>query len=197
MLTRTLRGGVVFDVEVLDERPGFLSAMFSGEKARGVFASEAGGHRWQRTPPTEHKGRVHTSTVTVAVLNADSQGSANLNERDIAFNYVRGTGPGGQHRNTTNSCCVATHKPSGERVRIDLRSQHQSKAMAVRVLAGRLEAQRANATHSQQNGIRKSQVGSGMRGDKIRTYRTQDNQVTDHRTGRKSKLDRWLKGDWQ
>lgn len=196
MFTRMLRGATVFEVEILDERPGFLSAVFSGEKARGVFASEAGGHRWQRTPPTEHKGRVHTSTVTVAVLNVDSCGHTDLNERDIEFSYVRGTGPGGQHRNTTNSCVIAKHRPSGEQVRIDLRSQHQSKAMALRVLSARLDAAQAQRSHNHQNGIRKAQVGSGMRGDKIRTYRTQNNQVTDHRTGRKLKLDQWIKGEW-
>lgn len=134
--------------------------------------------------------------MTVAVLNADAKSVACCTERDIDFSFVRGTGPGGQHRNTTNSCCVAKHRISGEQVRIDLRSQHQSKAMAIRVLAGRIEAKQSTFAHIRQNGIRKSQLGSGMRGDKIRTYRMQDNQVTDHRTGRKMKLDRWLKGEW-
>lgn len=139
---------------------------------------------------------MHTSTVTVAVLNADAEVTVALNEHDIEFTFVRGTGPGGQHRNTTNSCCVATHKPSGERVRIDLRSQHQSKAAAVRVLAGRLEAKRAEQSHHATNGERKAQLGTGCRGDKVRTYRAKDNQVTDHHTGQKLRLDRWLKGEW-
>lgn len=196
MFTRKRRVGTVFDYEVLDERPGFLSAIFSGDKALGVFVSEAGGHRWQRVSPTERRGRVHTSTVTVAVLDADVCLAHPIKESDIDFSYVRGTGPGGQHRNTTNSCVIARHKPTGQQVRIDLRSQHQSKTMAIRVLAARVDAVRRGQVFSERNDVRREQVGSGMRGDKVRTYRTQDNQVTDHRTGQKRRLDLWLRGEW-
>lgn len=186
----------VFEYEVLDERPGFLSAIFSGDKARGVFASESGGHRWQRVSPTERRGRVHTSTVTVAVLDADAGIAHPIKESEIEFSYVRGTGPGGQHRNTTNSCVIAKHKSTGQQVRIDLRSQHQSKAMAIRVLAARVDAVKRGQILSERNDTRRGQVGSGMRGDKIRTYRTQDNVVTDTLTGRKRRLDLWMRGEW-
>lgn len=192
----TWRGGTVFEAEVLNERPGFLSVSFSGENAIRLFKTEAGGHRWQRVSPTERRGRVHTSTVTVAVLDADANMAHPLKESEIDFSYVRGTGPGGQHKNTTNSCVIAKHRPTGQQCRIDLRSQHQSKAMAIRVLAARVDALKRGQLSDERNGKRREQVGSGMRGDKIKTYRTQDNQVTDHRTGQKLRLDRWMRGEW-
>lgn len=190
------RGVTVFECEVLDERPGFLTAIFRGESAYKTFQNEAGGHRWQRNPPTEKGSRVHTSTVTVAVLRL-SQQSGGLNLREVEFAYTRGSGPGGQHRNKTESCVIATHRPSGAKVRIDMRSQHQSKAMAIRVLESRLLEIQCERRNSHENQTRKTQIGSGMRGDKVRTYRSQDNQITDHRTGQKFRLDRWLRGEWQ
>lgn len=138
---------------------------------------------------------MHTSTVTVAVMKL-LPGEQSLNLNDIDFIYTRGSGPGGQHRNKTESCVVATHRPTGTRVRIDMRSQFQSKAMAIRVLASRVAELAQTQAANRANETRKTQIGSGMRGDKIRTYRSQDNQVTDHRTGQKLRLDRWLKGEW-
>jgi peptide chain release factor 1 len=108
----------------------------------------------------------------------------------------RGSGPGGQNRNKIESCVTATHVPTGLSVRIDMKSQHQSKAMALKVLAGRLyqlEREKADAARAAE---RAQQMGSGMRGDKIRTYRTQEDQVTDHRTEQKWNLTKWLRGDW-
>jgi peptide chain release factor 1 len=168
----------------------------SGAGTRALFQNESGGHRWQRIPPTEKRGRVHTSTVTVAVLDPDAIIGRALDPRDVEIVTARGSGPGGQHRNKTESCVVATHRPSGLSVRIDMRSQHQSRAMAMKVLAARLyEAEREKAL-AQREQDRKQQVGSGMRGDKIRTYRTQDDQVNDHRTGQRWRLNTWLKGEW-
>lgn len=138
---------------------------------------------------------MHTSTVTVAVLEL-LPGEHSLNLNDVEFAYTRGSGPGGQHRNKTESCVIATHRPTSNRVRIDMRSQFQSKAMAIRVLASRVNESAQARAANRANETRKNQIGSGMRGDKVRTYRSQDNQVTDHRTGQKFKLDRWLKGDW-
>lgn len=119
-----------------------------------------------------------------------------IDEKDVSFTYTRGSGPGGQHRNKTESCVTAVHRPSGLQARVDLRSQHQSKAMALRVLAARVKEAEVSRVGERQNQTRREQIGSGMRGDKIRTYRTQDNLVTDHRTGAKWKLDRWMKGEW-
>lgn len=133
--------------------------------------------------------------MTVAVLPLGQQ-SGGIDLRDVEFAYTRGSGPGGQHRNTTESCVIATHRPTGEKVRIDMRSQHQSKAMAIRVLSSRITEAHTETANRRINEARQTQIGSGMRGDKVRTYRSQDNQVTDHRTGQKFRLDRWLKGDW-
>ncbi|MFO0555515.1 MAG: peptide chain release factor-like protein [Polyangiaceae bacterium] len=136
--------------------------------------------------------------MTVAVLDTSDDGStkSELSERDVDIQTTRGSGPGGQHRNKTDSCVIATHKPTGLRVRVDMRSQHQSRAMALRILAAKLRDVTQSAAHAARESARREQVGTGMRGDKIRTYRTQDDRVTDHRTNRTFSLKRWSRGDW-
>ena len=191
------RRGGVFEVELIDERPGSASIAVTGAGSRSLFANEAGGHRWQRIPPTEKRGRVHTSTVTVAVLDPDAVVGQVLNPKDVEVVTARGSGPGGQNRNKTESCVVATHRPTGIQVRIDNeRSQHQNRAMAFKVLAARLYEMERERLQGQRESDRRQQVGSGQRGDKVRTYRTQDDQVTDHRLGVKSSLRKWYDGDW-
>lgn len=187
--------GDVFEYELIEQRSGFVSVLFEGKGAKKLFQPEAGGHRWQRIPPTEKRGRVHTSTVTVAVMDI-VEFSSSFSEDDVEFQRSRGTGPGGQHRNVTESCVVAIHKPTGITVKADMRSQHRSKEIALRVLQERVFELEKQAETSKRSEIRKNQVGSGMRGDKIRTYRSQDNQVTDHRTGKQWQLKKWMKGNW-
>ena len=160
------------------------------------MSNEAGGHRWQRIPPTEKRGRVHTSTVTVAVLEPADETRLTLDPREVDIQKTLGTGPGGQHRNKTESCVIATHRPSGTRVRVDLRSQHQSLALALRILEAKLAEEATTGRAAQRNAERRSQVGSGMRGDKIRTYREQDDRVTDHRTNATMRLSLWRRGQW-
>lgn len=168
-----------------------------GPGSKSLFANESGGHRWQRVPPNEKRGRVHTSTVTVAVLDPDAVMGSSLNYQDVEITTARGSGPGGQNRNKTESCVIATHRPSGLQVRIDNeRSQHQNKAMAFKVLAARLYDAERERLDAQRRKERQSQVGSGQRGDKVRTYRTQDDQITDHRTGVKMRLAPWYDGIW-
>jgi len=191
------RPGGVFDVELIDSRPGIVTVSVTGPGARLLYANEGGGHRWQRVPPTEKRGRVHTSTVTVAVMDPDMVMGQALDMRDVEITTSRGSGPGGQNVNKVESCVIITHKPTGLHVRIgNERSQHQNKALALKVLAARLY----DAERERQEALRKTdrqqQVGSGQRGDKVRTYRTQDDQVTDHRTGMKFRLSKWYDGDW-
>jgi peptide chain release factor 1 len=187
----------VFDLELIDERPGLVTLAVTGEGARTLYKHESGGHRWQRIPPTEKRGRVQTSTVTVAVLDPDAVAGKALNPADVEIACVRGGGPGGQNRNKIASCVIATHRPTGLQVRIDNeRSQHQNRATAMKVLAARLYDAERERLSSERMRDRKQQVGSGQRGDKVRTYRTQDDQVTDHRTGVKSRLSKWYNGDW-
>lgn len=140
---------------------------------------------------------MHTSTVTVVVLDPDDSSISRLNERDVDISTTRGGGPGGQNRNKIESCVIATHRPTGVTVRIDNeRSQHQNRAMALKVLAAKLAQADRERLEAQRARERKDQAGSGMRGDKVRTYRQQDDQVTDHRTGQKWRLAKWLRGDW-
>lgn len=160
-----------------------------------MFQHEGGGHRWQRVPPTENRGRCHTSTVTVAIL-SPSQSAAQLNERDVEFRCTVGSGPGGQHRQKNATCVEAIHLPTGLSVRIDTRSQQRNKQIALKVLASRLSEREGQKLHAKENDARRAQLGTGQRGDKIRTYRTQDDRVTDHRSGRKWSLTKWMKGEW-
>lgn len=186
------RCGRGFEFVVVDEADGKFTAQVTGD-----WAAEAGGHRWQRVPPTEKRGRVHTSTVTVAVVSGSVSGFR-LDPTEVVETVTRGSGAGGQHRNTTDSAVRVRHEPTGTTVMIaDSRSQHANRAKAWAVLEERLRALHASGSAVAANAMRREQVGSGERGDKIRTYRMQDDAVTDHRTGRKSPLRRWLNGDWQ
>lgn len=133
--------------------------------------------------------------MTVAVLDSLVFDSS-FSEDDVEFQRSRGSGPGGQHRNVTESCIVAIHRPTGITVKADMRSQHRSREIALRILKERVvELERQHET-SKRSENRKRQVGSGMRGDKVRTYRSQDDQVTDHRTDKKWRLKKWMRGDW-
>lgn len=140
---------------------------------------------------------MHTSTVTVAVIEPRSVVTDALNLADVEITTTKNSGPGGQHRNKTESAVVVVHRPTGERVRVATeRSQHTNKASALEILAAKLDARTKSATSAKINANRRSQIGSGERGDKIRTYRTQDDRVTDHRTGRGWRLSRWQRGEW-
>lgn len=168
----------------------------SGSGSKTLFQNEAGGHRWQRIPPTEKRGRVQTSTVTVAVLEPEMEERFQLPAHEVEISVTRGSGPGGQNRNMTNSCVIATHKPTGISVRIDMKSQQQGRKMALGILGARIKQQKQDQVSSGRSEERRQQVGSGMRGDKVRTYRTQDDRVTDHRTGQTWRLSSWIKGEW-
>jgi peptide chain release factor 1 len=182
---------------VLEERPGFIVFRANGSDAARVFQHEPGGHRWQRVPPNEKRGRVHTSTVTVAVLQEPEDSSLVIPPSELEWRTSRGSGPGGQHRNKTESAVVLTHLPSGLTVRCESeRSQHRNRDTALRVLRARLLQARQEGSARAANAERRSQVGSGQRGDKVRTIRCQDGLVTDHRLGRKLALEAYLRGDW-
>lgn len=180
-----------FEVEIVDERSGSATLRITGKNAAETFRNEAGGHRYQRVPPNEKKGRVHTSTITVAVMREPQPHEMQIEERDLRWTTCRGSGAGGQHRNMTDSAVQVKHEPSGLLVRCESeRSQHQNKATALGILRARLLAAQESASVSAENQARRSMVGSGMRGDKIRSYRYQDDIVTDHRTGKKTSLTR-------
>lgn len=187
------RGGG-FSVEIAEERPGILVARVCGKGTTAALANESGGHRWQRVPPTERKGRVHTSTVTVAVLREPSAVEVVLRDADLDFATCRGSGAGGQHRNKTESAVIVTHRPSGLAVRCESeRSQHQNKATAVAILRSRLLAARESAATGARASDRRAQVGSGMRGDKRRTIQVQNGVVVDHPSDRRCEVRSYLR----
>ncbi|MFT3770344.1 MAG: peptide chain release factor-like protein [Minicystis sp.] len=168
-----------------------------GKEADVVFRDEPGGHRWQRVPPTEKRGRVHTSTITVAVLPEATEAQIRLDPRDLEMDTCRGSGAGGQKRNKTESTVVIRHVPSGIVVRCETeRSQHQNRATALALLRSRLWAAAEAERTGNVAATRRGQVGSGMRGDKRRTIRCQDGVVTDHVTGRRWNLRAYERGEW-
>jgi peptide chain release factor 1 len=174
-----------------------MTLRISGSGASGLFLLEAGGHRWQRIPPTERGGRVHSSTVTVAVL-PESGGSSGVEIRleDLDIRTSRGSGPGGQKRNKVETAVTIVHRPTGITVHCESEvSQSRNKAEAMSVLQSRLDAAHRQSQHRERNGQRQSQVGTGMRSDKIRTVQVKNSVVTNHMTGRKCSLEKYLKGD--
>lgn len=157
--------------------------------------AEAGGHRFQRVPPTERKGRVHTSTVTVAVLQERPEVALRLRDEDLEWSTTRGSGAGGQNRNKVESCVVLKHVPTGLTVRVETeRSQHQNRRVALALIAGRIAEREQERHHAAVARDRKAQVGSGMRGDKVRTIAMQRDEAVDHATGKRMKAADYLKG---
>lgn len=184
-------------VELADQRPGLIAFRVIGAGAASTFASEPGGHRWQRVPPTEKRGRVHSSSITVAVLPEPTAAEVALNDRDLEITCCRGSGPGGQHRNMTSSAVQVKHIPTGLLVRAESeRSQRQNKETALALLRARLWRAQQEAQDAARAADRKAQVGVGARGDKRRTIRVQDEQVHDHVTGRRWRLKDYLRGEW-
>ena len=176
--------------EILDanetEIGGFKEVVFSIE-AKGAYSKlkyESGVHRVQRVPSTESSGRIHTSTVTVAVLPEVDEVDVDINPNDLQIDTYRASGAGGQHINKTDSAIRITHMPSGIVVTCqDQRSQYKNKDKAMKVLRSKLYDAAQQQQHSQIAQARKSQVGTGDRSERIRTYNFPQGRVTDHRIG--------------
>ena len=182
-----------------NESGGFKEIVFAvkGDGAYSVFKWEAGTHRVQRVPETESQGRIHTSTATVAVMPEAEEVEVEVDPNDLKIDVYRSTGPGGQSVNTTDSAVRITHVPTGIVVAMqDEKSQLQNKTKALRVLRARLfeaERERQQAEEAQ---TRRSQIGSGQRAEKIRTYNFPENRLTDHRVHHTvHRLDKILEGE--
>ena len=190
-----------FSVEQLEasgnESGGFKEFAVKGDGAYSVFKWEAGTHRVQRVPETESQGRIHTSTATVAAMPEAEEVEIEIDPNDLKIDVYRSTGPGGQSVNTTDSAVRVTHLPTGIVVAMqDEKSQLQNKTKALRVLRARLYEAERERQQAEEAAARRSQIGSGRRAEKIRTYNFPENRVTDHRVHLTvHRLDKVLEGE--
>ncbi len=156
----------------------------SGRGAWQRLRYESGGHRVQRVPETESQGRIHTSLATVAVLPEVGEVEVEIDPNDIDMSFMRSRGPGGQNVNKVSSCVRLVHTPTGITVRCqDQKSQQANRKKAMKILRAKLYEQREREQHEKRDALRRSQVGSGDRNERIRTYNFPQDRVTDHRIG--------------
>ncbi|WHQ37108.1 peptide chain release factor 1 [Spiroplasma sp. SV19] len=190
-------------IELIEENEseagGFstISFMVKGDRVYSKMKFESGAHRVQRIPKTESKGRVHTSTATVAVLPEIEEVDFEIKAIDLKIDTYRASGAGGQHVNTTDSAVRITHLPTGVVVTSqDGRSQHDNKALAMQHLRSKLYEEQQRKINEERGTLRKDAVGTGDRSEKIRTYNYPQNRVTDHRINLTlQKLDQIMEGN--
>jgi peptide chain release factor 1 len=170
----------------------------SGAGVRATFADEAGGHRWQRVPPNDKRGRVHTSTVTVAVLAEPTEIELpRIHPRELDIGTCRASGNGGQNVAKTDSAVQVRHIPTGLVVRCETeRSQTYNRATAISILRARLHDLLVGEAHDERASDRRRQIGTGQRGDKRRTIAVQRDSVVDHVTGRAWRYAEYERGKW-
>ena len=181
------------------EAGGFKEVIFSvkGDNIYSYLKYESGVHRVQRVPTTETQGRVHTSAATVAILPEAEEVDIKINDSDLRIDVFRSSGPGGQSVNTTDSAVRITHMPSGIVVtQQDEKSQHKNKSKALKILRARLYETEKLKKEQERSSDRKSQIGTGDRSERIRTYNFPQGRVTDHRVNLTlHKLEEFLNGD--
>jgi peptide chain release factor 1 len=186
--------GGVFSCEELDLKEGFVVLRFQGLGAHKAFAPEAGGHRVQQVPPNERHDRVHSSTITVAVLPEPAGLDLKINPCDLKYEAYIDSGPGGQHRNKTLSAIRVTHLPTGIQACSATKSQHRNKELALGALKARIIEQRKRSDSENRNTNRKAQLGTGERSDKIRTLAYQRGRVENHVNGKRMPIRDYERG---
>jgi peptide chain release factor 1 len=192
-----LAAGRGLAVEILQVRAGVAVFRVDGAAAAEAFRDEAGGHRWQRVPDSEKHGRVHSSTVTVAVLPEPTATEVVVHPGDLEWSFSRGSGPGGQNKNKLETAVDLVHRPTGVRVHCESeRSQHENKRIALAALRARLWQAQQEADTRARADLRRGQVGSAERSEKRRTVAVQRGQVVDHVTGRRWDIKAYLAGRW-
>lgn len=183
-----------FDIVLLKKLPGFIKFKVTG-KNQNLFLKEAGGHRFQRVPPSEKRGRVHTSSVTVAVLDDESDVDFEIDKKEIGIRAYKASGKGGQHRNKTESAIEITHWPTMLKAKCDSeRSQWDNKKIAMERLKEKIFEYKIKNNKDDRHKIRKEQVGTGLRGDKIRTVQEQNDKVVNHLNGKTMSVKMYYKG---
>jgi peptide chain release factor 1 len=195
-----LRGWRFEILEYADTELGGVKEAIAEITGKNVFARlkyESGVHRVQRVPATESQGRIHTSTVTVAVLPEAEEVDVQIDEGDLRIDVYRASGAGGQHVNKTESAVRITHIPTGIVVAMqEEKSQHKNRAKAMKILRARMYEQQRAALHATRSADRKSQVGTGDRSERIRTYNFPQGRVSDHRINLTLyKIDRVMVGE--
>ncbi len=177
-------------MELLDSSPtdkgGFrdVTVSISGKGAWPKLRCESGGHRVQRVPVTESQGRIHTSLATVAVLPEAEDVDVELKPEDLEVSFMRSQGPGGQNVNKVSSCVRLVHKPTGVIVKCQQeKSQHKNRKLAEKILRARLYELQQQESKQKRDALRRSQVGSGDRNERVRTYNFPQDRITDHRIG--------------
>ena len=193
-----IRGWKIEEMEATPSEVGGFKDITFGVEGEGVWRRlrmESGGHRVQRVPSTESQGRIHTSAATVAVLPEAEEAEVNLRDEDLRIDTMRASGPGGQSVNKTSSAVRITHLPTNTVVQCqDEKSQHKNKAKAMRILSSRLLQKEQDRIHQERAQQRKSQVGTGDRSARIRTYNWPQNRISDHRLDGNHSLEQFMAG---